>query len=480
MKKMKKMLEKIHRGTLALAASAMFLLAAPMLSSCSDDDDVVKTPLSTTNITEGAKTVSSLNFSWQPIEGATQYAYELKEKASGTYVLGGITNTTSLLATNLKVNTTYEMSVWAYAALSSDKTTSERITILATTNDVVPLATPADITSEWGAGIITITWQAVPNAWGYEYSYEKNGETVTGYVEENVLSIAGLPVGEYTVFLRAVTDNENYSDSETISFTFIREKTEIWRKECNYNAPLFGTDFTCQVVAFDDGNFEIQGLYGSDDALEFNADENGELLVLNGYDVQPPYYYVSAGDYTLCIYIATGSSSVVCSESFGEIWFYTYLYDKDGNYLGGDYNYITWGNAEAEPDPADALVGDYTETTNCYDFSIDWTNWIEITDQKNDVKIEKVDANTISLYNFYGAEDTFIGTVDAEAKTITFQIKEDWGGYYTFCQYDSPSVPVVGEIADDGSITISNWTMWYAPSNYSYIYSDAKSVLVKK
>ena len=81
------------------------------LASCSDDE-VAKTPLSPTSISEGAKTVSTLAFSWTPVEGATQYAYELKDEAEDV-VLGGTTNTTSILATGLKVHSTYTLYVWA-------------------------------------------------------------------------------------------------------------------------------------------------------------------------------------------------------------------------------------------------------------------------------------------------------------------------------------------------------------------------------
>ena len=121
-------------------------MLAFLLTGCSDDE-VVKTPLPATSINEGAKTVSTLNFTWQSIAGATQYAYELSEKATGTVILGGMTIATSLLATNLKPNTTYLMTVWAYASPAASNTTSPKITIEATTNEVVALATPSDLQS---------------------------------------------------------------------------------------------------------------------------------------------------------------------------------------------------------------------------------------------------------------------------------------------------------------------------------------------
>ena len=318
------------------------------------------------------------------------------------------------------------------------------------------------------------------NAQGYEYQYDKNGETVSGVTTDNWLSITGLPVGEYTVYLRAVSDDENFSNSESIAFTFMRERAELWRTPCSYYSEVLDQTFSCDVVAYDDGNYEIAGLYGSDKTIEFNADENGEILVFNAYKVNPPYTYVDAGAYNLCLYIGSGYSGVECSRTSGYVWYYTYLYDKDGNYLGGGHDEVTWGGEDEPTESIDFLVGDYTETSSCYDLTIDWTNWVEITDKTSDVRIEKVDDTTVTLYNFYGLEDTLTGTVDLAARTITFSLKDDFAGYYTFCQYDAPDTPVVADIADDGTITVSNWTLWYAQNSYSYIYTGAQSVLVKK
>ena len=64
-------------------------------SSCSDDT-VTKTPLQVPVVSEGTKTVSTIAFSWTPVEGASQYAYELYDaddrQVSG---YGGVTSATS-------------------------------------------------------------------------------------------------------------------------------------------------------------------------------------------------------------------------------------------------------------------------------------------------------------------------------------------------------------------------------------------------
>ena len=460
----------------ALAAVVLFCAPA-FMASCSDDDETMKLPLASTSIAEGAKTVSTLNFTWQPVSGATQYAYELIEKASGNVVVGGITNKTSYYATGLKVNTTYEFSVWSYADVNSSNTTSDRITIEATTNDVEVLKTPANIQGTWDGGIITITWDEVANAEAYAYRYDRNGETISGTTEENSMSILGLPIGDYSFHVRAISTDENYSNSDEASFDFKRERSVIWSTDCSYYSAVLDQVFANKIVAYDDGNFAIEGLYGSDCSLEFVADDNNEIVVLNAYSASAPYYYVAAGDYKLCLYIGAGYSGVECTKSYGYVWYYIYLYDKDNNYIGGNYDEISWGN-ESPTASIDDLCGTYTETTTCYDLTYDWTNWTEVVDQTAEVTIEKIDDETIVINNFYNWDAPLTAKVDMENRTINIDNTALFADYYYVADAGAQDTPVVGSFDENFTITIRNWSIWYG--GYAYIYQDAVSILTKK
>lgn len=467
---------------------SIFLMMAALMSglaSCSDDE-VVKTPLSPTSISEGAKTVSTLAFSWAPVDGATQYAYELKDEA-GDVVLGGTTNATSMLATGLKVHTTYTLYVWAYAALSSDRTTSPIATLTATTNDVVQLASPQATWEQTSAGIV-LTWPAVEHAEYYEITYDSSDGPATLSTTDNSVTLLGLSLGDHSVAVRAMTEDENYSNSLAFEFTVTRRKAELWRTDGEYYSEALDKTFNCQIVCYEDGSYRIDGIYGSSDVLDFYVDSESvvdgipEVVFTNAYKATAPYYYFHAGDYTVCVYYQQGNGYTGWengNSSKGELWYYVYLYDKDGNYIGGGYDDVAWGT-DAAALTVDDLVGDYTEVTNCLDMTYDWTNWTEIKNQECDVRIDKIDDSTISIYNFYNAEDTFTAKVDLDARRITVDIKPDWGGYYVFCQYDAPETPVIGTINEDGSITFSNWTLYYAEYEFSYVYSGAVSVLTKK
>ena len=230
------------------------------LTSCSEDE-VTKTPLSPTSISEGAKTVSTLAFSWTPVDGATQYAYELKDEAEDV-VLGGTTSTTSILATGLKVHTTYTLYVWAYAALSSDKTTSPIVTLTATTNDVVQLLAPQATWEQTSAGIV-LTWPAVENADYYEITYDSDDGSATVTTTDTSVTLSGLSLGDHGVAVRAVTEDENYSDSPAFEFTVTKSKAELWRTNAEYYSEALDKTFDCQIVCYEDASYRIDSEFCS-------------------------------------------------------------------------------------------------------------------------------------------------------------------------------------------------------------------------
>ena len=92
--------------------------------------------------------------------------------------------------------------------------------------------------------------------------------------------------------------------------------------------------------------------------------------------------------------------------------------------------------------------------------------------------ITKTGDNTVSIDNFYGWEDTFTATVDMDARTITVDVKSDWGGYYTFADYSDATKAVVATFDEEGTITFNNWAAWY--NGYQYTNEGAESILTKK
>lgn len=165
---------------------AVALLAMASLTACSSDE--AKIPLPSPTLTEGSKTVSSIVFNWEPVEGASQYAYELYDSL-GEKITADVTNTTTVVATGLKPKSQYTLKVWAFSPIDCKYTTSSIATITATTNEQIPLVAPTSASASTVSGGVTITWPAVEHASGYKYSLS-NG--IAGTTSTNSVTLTGL------------------------------------------------------------------------------------------------------------------------------------------------------------------------------------------------------------------------------------------------------------------------------------------------
>ena len=443
------------------------------LASCSDDE-LQKTPLPSISITEGARTVSTLAFSWDPVKGATQYAYELRE-ADGQLVLGDITSATSLIATGLKDNTTYTLGVWAYASVSGPMTTSPVTTITATTDRILPLDTPVP-EAVVDNGMVIITWPAVEHAAYYAYQYTVDGSEVNGTTETNTLVISNLPVGEYTVYIKAVSEDEAYSDSESISLTFRRTKAEMWRVQGTYYSAS-GEVYAPELVAYDDGSYCLESFYGTLGAdLVFSVGEEEVVNILNAYGENNGYSYVATGNGAyLAAYTADGYSSFSGTRLAGELWFWAYVYDADGNLVGSDSDYFVWGDTQDEMTVED-LCGEYSAHSQFFDYYIFHESSGD-NDIVADVTLTRTDEQTVLISNLFGGGETFTATVDLESRTLTIQPVSIWD-WYVFADVGDEDKPVVGTFDETFTITFSGWSAWY--SGYTYIEEGAVTTLTRK
>lgn len=452
------------------------LVACMGLASCSSDD-VTKTPLDSPSITQGAAKVSSLAFSWKPVSGATQYAYELYNP-DGTVNEGGVTSATSYIATSLSPNTTYTLKVWAYAALSGDKTTSPIATLQATTNAPAQLESPVPTYSS-ANGSVTISWPVVDHASGYSYSFTSpDGETVKGEVEDNSVTLTSLPVGQYTISIMALSDSEEYTASPVVSLTFERAKAEVWRKTGSYQIASTGETCQADIVYYDDNSYTIEAPYGETGyGISFSVPEGGtEISPLATAEGGYYPFWVGSSSYVY-IYTSGGYSSFEGDKDKGGVWFYT-LYYKDRQQVGsGGYDYFTWGSDQPAEPTVDDLCGTYDAKYEGYDyFSADWSR--QEVSGTSESAISKIDDTTVKISNFYNWGEDFTAKVDLPAKTLTIEPVATWGGYYTFADVAASDKAVVGTINDDGTITFKNFTAWYG--SYYYIEEGTTCVLTKK
>lgn len=450
------------------------------LTSCSDD--VVKTPLQAPVVSEGTKTVSTLSFSWAPVEGASQYAYELydaDDKLVSGY--GGVTTATSYIATGLKHNTTYTLKVWAYSPIDGNRTTSPVATLTAKTNAPQPLNKPQDAETSINGTSVTVTWPQVDHATSYTYTLTSEGETVnSGTSTGNSVTFGDLAVGDYTLSLIAQSSDENYSDSEPFSVTFsvVITKQEQWRATGTYHSAALDKDFIADIVSYDDGTYTIEQPFGVEGYnISFSVDEETGILIPQNAitDSDGWTYFYPSGEYYTASYLGDASySNFEGNKNKGELWFATYLYRTDRTQVGDwGYDTFTWENAAPT---VEDICGTYNAHVTGYDY-FDFTAWATI-DRTDEVTITDNGDGTVNIYNFYDWEENFTAKVDLEAGTLTISPTQNWGGYYTFADADDETVAVTGTINSDKSITFSNFGAWYG--GYSYIYTGMQCVMTKK
>ena len=460
-------MKRIYSFNLSRLAGIFLLSALCVLSSCKDDDTVL-TPLPAPEAGLYQATVSSLTFYWDKVANATQYAYELFS-LEGDKVTGGVTEGTVAVLTGLKDNTDYKFTVWAYGPFEGDYSKSPVAEISGRTPAIVQLATPK-LTVLVNGGAVA-TWDEVPNATHYVLTISINGGKESSWdITGTEMMIGNLSTGTYTVTLKAVSDDEAFSDSEPATATFEIEKKEAWRVDGTFDDGA-GNKWPVTMIVWNNGTYTLKDWYNVEGYdLEFSVNDDTSINILNYYEPYLPNIWVEAGfeedNGWIQLYTADGYSSFAGSKSEGgSVWFYSYKTDG--------YPEFTWTGDGGSL--IDDLVGTYSQNSTGSQI-FDGSNWVDFT-STNDVVIEKIDNNTVSVTGLMYEDSSLKATFDPKALTLTFE-PQTWLDWYVFCVYDSPTTPVVATISPAG-ITMSDWTAYYTDNSYSYVYG-ANTTLTKK
>ena len=460
-------MKRIYSFNLSRLAGIFLLSALCVLSSCKDDDTVL-TPLPAPEAGLYQATVSSLTFYWDKVANATQYAYELFSP-EGDKVTGGVTEGTVAVLTGLKDNTDYKFTVWAYGPFEGDYSKSPVAEISGTTPAIVQLATPK-LTVLVNGGAVA-TWDEVPNATHYVLTISIDGGKESSWdITGTEMMIGNLSTGTYTVTLKAVSDDEAFSDSEPATATFEIEKKEAWRVDGTFDDGA-GNKWPVTMIVWDNGTYTLKDWYNVEGYdLEFSVNDDTSINILNYYEPYLPNIWVEAGieedNGWVQLHTADGYSCFAGSKSGGgSVWFYSYKTKG--------YPEFTWTGDGGSL--IDDLVGTYSQSSTGSQI-FDGANWVDFN-STNDVVIEKIDNNTVSVTGLMYEDSSLKATFDPKALTLTFE-PQTWLDWYVFCVYDSPTTPVVATISPAG-ITMSDWTAYYTDYSYSYVYG-ANTTLTKK
>ena len=460
-------MKRIYSFNLSRLAGIFLLSALCVLSSCKDDDTVL-TPLPAPEAGLYQATVSSLTFYWDKVANATQYAYELFSP-EGDKVTGGVTEGTVAVLTGLKDNTDYKFTVWAYGPFEGDYSKSPVAEISGTTPAIVQLATPK-LTVLVNGGAVA-TWDEVPNATHYVLTISIDGGKESSWdITGTEMMIGNLSTGTYTVTLKAVSDDEAFSDSEPATATFEIEKKEAWRVDGTFDDGA-GNKWPVTMIVWDNGTYTLKDWYNVEGYdLEFSVNDDTSINILNYYEPYLPNIWVEAGieedNGWVQLHTADGYSCFAGSKSGGgSVWFYSYKTKG--------YPEFTWTGDGGSL--IDDLVGTYSQSSTGSQI-FDGANWVDFN-STNDVVIEKIDNNTVSVTGLMYEDSSLKATFDPKALTLTFE-PQTWLDWYVFCVYDSPTTPVVATISPAG-ITMSDWTAYYTDYSYNYVYGARTTLTMK-
>lgn len=460
---------KIFAMLLSLACSVGFY-------SCSDDDDA-KAPLSNPVVTETSGSYNSLSFSWEAVKDAVEYGYRLSDE-NEIVETAGVTHDTSVNFTGLTPATTYTLEVWAFAAMDGDYSTPPAVTLTATTDPLVKLATPANLIVTTENGYVA-SWDVVADALDYEYKItDADGAVIQENQTRNTsVNIAGLPEGDYTFTVYAVA-HDGFSVGDAASVQFRVEASVVFSVKGTYYSAQLGASWNATMEYYSNGVYSILAFYGVEGYnLDFKIDESNQSDMFSF--VNGEYVWDDAAGYEtwqiptglsdpskLITYPWYNYSYMAGDRTEGEVGIGCYYGD---NYANWAYDVFSWPSENSGDLTVDDLVGTYdnhfvggSNLTNN-----DW-EWEEF-DGTWDATITKVSNNSVEIDGLFFAGCPVTGTVDFSEMTITFQPQE-YDQWYTFAAGDDPSAPVVGYINGSGSISIPDFCAWYQFDNGEWYY----------
>lgn len=421
--------------------------------SCSDDD-VVATPIATPETNVGNATYNTLTFNWEPVKGATQYAYEFSKTGETELIAADVVTGTRLTFTDLEPSTSYTLKVKAFGAVYSENGTSAEKVMEASTSDIIQLATPQlTITEEKGAYVVS--WDAIEETSSYRYRVvDEEGELMTsGTQTATTLTLKGYDTGTYTVSVTATTKTPGYKNSETAQIQFSITRVERWRVDGTYTCGLDNQTWNATMVSYTDGTYSIKAFYGVEGYdFEFYmdyTDPDQVFYMSDSYEVDSDWMvHVPTGKSTpseILVYPWWNYSEMTGDENGGEVDICCYTADWTGY-----FDTFVWDSPDTK------LVGSYTATLEGWEaFTDENSDWVEMNWTYDDIEITKNDDGTLSIAPFVYDGETLVVTPDMENGVVIAQPQTFWT-WYTVSANDSATEPFEGKITEgaDGSITI--------------------------
>lgn len=448
---------------------AILLCVACSIGLYSCNDESAKQPLANPAVNTAGTTYQSLTFSWNDIPNAVQYGYRLTGETDD-YAESGVTKSTQIKFTGLKPSTTYQLEVWAFAALDGDYSTPPAVVLTATTDALTKLSTP-QLTVEEIRGVAHASWEPVENAQNYNYEVIGSGnQTVaSGTTAETSVEVKGLVRGDYKFTVYATTGKGGFEQSDAAIGSFQITTSEIWRVTGTYYSVALNSSWKATIIAYSNSTYSIPSFYGVDGYnLDFSIDESNSsdmFSFLTGEEYVEgrwKYWLINTGvEYPDKLWTSPWKNACTFTgDAFeGEV--------KIGLYYGDDqdwgYDTFTWDTTKLD---INTLPGTYSTRIFGEELDNNWAEFEEYDYDGFDSVIVFEGDNMISLDGFYWDDCPIFGEVDASKHTVIFEGMQDMyetssGGRYVFGSKANVEESVTAKVQNDGSITMSDFGIWY-------------------
>ena len=446
----------------------------------------------------------TVTISWEAVANAESYDYAYTPEG-GTEVTGNTAETSLTLKLDPGKYTFTLQAISSDASYSASEKASAEFEVAKAEKKQ---SWTADGTVDDGAGN---KWAATLVAWsdgsytlkdwynveGYDLEFYINSDgsiSVTNYYEDyypSIWVISGDDIDNGWVRLYTATygsdyysyfDGDqtegnfycyNYRTSGYYEFTWPAtdggdedEKTESWKVQGTFEDGG-GDIWIDEMIAWSDGSYTIRNWYGIEGYdLEFVLNEDGTIGVTNSTSSDPNAPAVESGEGTISLYTGIYNGYLYSGfdgdEEGGSLWFTSYA--TNGNCV------FTW---PVHTVTMDEVVGTYAQDNSFYFYDYDKSEWV-LYETTNDVTITKIDDKTVSIDGFvypaeYGGKQ-LTATLDSEkgALVIEPQLLTE---YYTLAG-DTDTAAVIVKW-NGGTLTFSNWCLWYNGYYYGYGYYSA-------
>ena len=185
-------------------------------TNATPDHSETPIPLDAPIPTVTGKTGTTVTVSWDAVPNAVRYSLSYKPSSETVWTNVNVGTNLSYTMSGLENNAGYDVRAKAIGDGTIYKSVYSAILRAQTTSEIIPLEQPVLTVAATGSTFLTVSWDEVPNAVRYSFSYKLASETTWTNINVGTdlsRTVGGLDLNsEYDVRVKAIGDGVNYKN----------------------------------------------------------------------------------------------------------------------------------------------------------------------------------------------------------------------------------------------------------------------------